>query len=329
MPTHAVLITWQNMEPKVLPSFIGKATIKYGANFHRIYFDGSTTTNLRSWVRGVPEGERIKIFISGHGGVGIDYITDDTQTVRMSVEELVDLVSDGLQGRSTSKATSNLCQVNLISCLFGRTPDGRVNSSPAAKLHDGLTDWDVFVDLVARTESIIATPTGRMTNSQLSHRVYEPVYGRLPKFFLPKVPYTKVLFTFNGEARVMRFAAYDHGDTYIEASTLDGRRILWADYTVDQLVQMLHLKGTGFLGTGSKDVTDAREKVLKTIVTWYDAMRDPAGLKAKLEALVDGSGEDDSSNFLKHRNLLSAASSSSAPAKATRIQEFLAAYPMS
>jgi len=75
MPTHAVLVTWQNMEPKVLPNFIAKATAKYGANFRRIYFDGSTTTNLRNWVSGIPEDERIKLFISGHGGVGIDYIT--------------------------------------------------------------------------------------------------------------------------------------------------------------------------------------------------------------------------------------------------------------
>ncbi|RUL76685.1 hypothetical protein [Dyella choica] len=327
MPTHAVLVTWQNMEPKVLPNFISKATAKYGANFHRIYFDGSTTTNLRNWVRGIPGDERIKLFISGHGGVGIDYITDDTQTVKKNVDELVDLVSDGLQGRNTSKATSQLCQVNMISCLFGRTPDGRANTSPAAKLHDGLTDWDVFVDLVARTESIIATPDGRRTNSQLSHRAYEPVYGRLERFFLPKVPYTKVLFTFNGDARVMRFAAYDPGDNYIEATTLDGRRILWADYSVDQIVQTIQLKGTGLLGTGPKDVTDEREKKLRDIITWYDTMRNPTRLKEKLEELVDGSGDDESSNFLKHRNLVSAAFSSSTPAKAKLIQDLLAAYP--
>lgn len=325
--THAVLITWQNMEPKVLPRFISKATTKYGANFHRIYFDGNTAGNLNALVRGIPADERLKIFISGHGGVGIDYITDDTQTVRKSVDELIDLVMDGLHGRDTRKATSNLCQVNMVSCLFGRTPDGRANTSPAAKLHDGLTDWDVFVDLVARTESIVATPTGRMTNSQLSHRVYEPVYGRLPRFFLPKVPYTKVLFTFNGDARVMRFAAYDPGDTYIEASTLDGRRILWADYTVDQIVQMIHLKGTGILGTGAKDVTDKREQVLRDIATGYDTLRNPQLLKLRLEALVDGTGDSESNNFLKHRNLISAAVSSSAPAKALRIRDFLAAYP--
>lgn len=325
--TRAVLITWQNMEPRVLPSFISKATAKYGANLHRIYFDGNAASNLNALVRSIPADERLKIFISGHGGVGIDYITDDTQTVRKSVDELIDLVMDGLHGRDTRKATSNLCQVNMVSCLFGRTPDGRSNTSAAAKLHDGLTDWDVFVDLVARTESIVATPTGRMTNSQLSHRAYEPVYGRLPRFFLPKVPYTKVLFTFNGDARVMRFAAYDADDTYIEASTLDGRRILWADYTVDQIVQMLHLKGTGIFGTGAQDVTDKREKVLRDIATGYDTLRNPQLLKMRLEALVDGTGDSESNNFLKHRNLISAVASSSAPAKSLRIQEFLAAYP--
>jgi len=328
MPTHAVLITWRNMEPKVLPGFISRAQTKYGGNFHRIYFDGSATQDLQHWVGGIPAEDRIKIFISGHGNVGVHYITDDTQTVKKTVDDLVDLVSDGLHGRATSKATSRMCQVNMISCLFGRTPDGRANSSPAARLHDGLADWDVFVDLVARTESIVGSPDGRMTSSQLSHRVYEPVYGRLPKFFLPKVPYTKVLFTFEGDAKVMRIATYDRDDTYIEASTLDGRRTMWADYSVDQIVQTINLKGTGLFGTGAKDVTDEREKVFKNIITWYDAVRNPVGLKGKLEALVDGQGESETDNFLLHRNPITAKTSSSIPKKATLIQSLLAAYPV-
>jgi hypothetical protein len=91
----------------------------------------------------------------------------------------------------------------MISCLFGRTADGKATSTPAAKPHEGLADWDVFVDLVARTESIVATQEGRKTISLLNHEVYEPTYGRLPKFYQPKVPYSKVLHTFNGDARVI------------------------------------------------------------------------------------------------------------------------------
>ncbi|MFC3651511.1 hypothetical protein ACFONN_08170 [Dyella humi] len=328
MPTHAVLITWRNMEPKVLPDFISRAQTKYGGNFHRIYFDGSATDDLRNWVRGIPAGDRIKMYISGHGDVGIHYITDDTQTVKKTVDDLIDLVTDGLHGRETSKATSGMCQVNMLSCLFGRTPDGRANSSPAAKLHDGLADWDVFVDLVARTESIVCTRNGRTTISQLNHRVYEPVYGKSLNFLLPKAPYTKVLFTYAGDARVMRIAAYDKDDTYIEASTLDGRRIMWADYTVDQLVQTIKVKGTGWLGKGPKDVTDEREKVLQDIVTWFGVVHSPAGLKGKLEALVDGSGDSETTNFLLHRNPITAATSSSVPKKAGLIQDLLAVYPV-
>ncbi|MCD9033577.1 hypothetical protein LDO32_17835 [Luteimonas sp. Y-2-2-4F] len=327
MPDHAVLVTWRNMEPRVLPHFITRAQAKYGPRFHRIYFDGAASDELRAWSRNVPAGDRMKIYISGHGGVGADYITDDTQQVRKTVDELVDLLYEALSGRGTLKSTSRLCQVNMVSCLFGRTPDGRAGSSPAAKLHEGLSDWDVFVDLVARTEAITVLPDGRRTSSQLTHRVLEPVFGRQERFLLPKVPYTKVLFTYAGEARVSRFAAYDRHDTYIETSTLDGRRQLWADYCIDQIARIIHVKGTGPFGRGPRDVVDARELELRRLVEWYDVARAPGRLVERLEALVDGSGDSETTNFLIHRNPLSAIVSGEPPKKAALILQLLASYP--
>lgn len=330
MPTRAILITWRNMDARVLPAFIAKAQHKYAGNFHRLYFDDALNQPLRDLVASFPATDRLKIYISGHGGTGINYITDDTQTQKKTVDDLVDLLSDALMRRDTSRQTSAQCQINMISCLFGRTADGSATSTPAAKLHEGLADWDVFVDLVARTESIVATNEGRKTISLLNHEVYEPTYGRLPKFYQPKVAYSKVLHTFNGNARVVSFARYDGEDTYIEATSLDGRRLLWADYAVNQIVKTIHLKGTGLFGTGPKEVTDAREKVLEGIVVWYDAMRHPAGLKAKLESLVDGSGAPGNSleNFLKHRDVSSSLMSSAIPKKARLIQGLLAGWPV-
>lgn len=330
MPTQAVLVTWRNMENRVLPEFIAKAQAKYGGAFQRLYFDGDVRGPLAAWVAAAPAVDRLKIFISGHGGTGMDFITDDTQARRKTVDDLVDLLTDALMPRHTARATSASCQVNMLSCLFGRSPDGLATNTPAARLHEGLADWDVFVDLVARTESIVCLPGGRHTQSELGHAVYEPVYGRQARFLLPKAAYTKVLHTYHAGARVIRYAAYDGADTYVEASTLDGRRLLWADFVVDRLVRVIRLRRTGTFGTGPLAVTDAREQVLERIVSVYDALRNAALLKQRLEALVDGTGDPDDAtqNFLKHRNPLTALVADEAPKKARLIRELLAVYPV-
>jgi hypothetical protein len=328
MPTHAILITWRNMLPKVLPDFVARTQNKYQNNFHRLYFDDDIEQPLKDLVARIPRNERLKIYVSGHGGTGIQYITDDTETLKKTVDELVDLLANALMQRNTSKAQSNLTKITMVSCLFARTATGSATTTPAAKLHEGLADWDVFVDLIARTESIVETDTGRKTISALNHYVYEPEYGRLPRFYQHKAPYTKILHTYNGDARVIRFAAYDGRDTYIDSTTREGRRFLWADYAVNTIVRGIHLKATGLFRTGPKEVTDEREIMLKNIVTWYDTMRNPEGLKRKLEALVDGSGDADNvrENFLKHRNRLSSLGSS-IPKKAQMIRTLLEAYP--
>jgi|GEM_PF-1437485 len=328
MPKHAILITWRNMEPKVLPAFIERAKIKYGENLKRLYFENaSVQESLKRNVDEVAAEESLKIFISGHGGTGIDYITDDSQRIKKTVPELVDLLAFALAKRAKSTDTSSLTQVSMISCLFGRTPDGMSASSPAAKVHTGLAAKGIYVDLTARTESIVETAEGRQTISALKHYVYEPVYGRLPKFYMPRAPYTKVRHTFSDGAPVSQIAAYDGDDTYSEASTLDGRRLLWADYVVNELVKRIELKGTGTFATGPKDVTDSRQQVLRDLVTWYDNVHHPAGLKVKLETLIDGTGDNESDNFLIHRNALSRKFSSEEPKTAQLIRSLLASYP--
>ena len=150
------------------------------------------------------------------------------------------------------------------------------------------------------------------------------------RFLLPKAAYTKVLHTYHAGARVIRYAAYDGADTYVEASTLDGRRLLWADFVVDRLVRVIRLRRTGTFGTGPLAVTYAREQVLERIVSVYDALRNATLLKQRLEALVDGTGDPDDAtqNFLKHRNPLTALVADEAPKKARLIRELLAVYPV-
>jgi hypothetical protein len=325
---HAILVTWRNMEPRVLPHFIAKAQAKYGADFHQVYFDSETVgAELTELVAAVPAADRLKIFISGHGGVGIEFITDDTQARRKSVQELIDLLVPALAARCADRADCARTQVNMVSCLFGRSADGVAISSPAAKLHQGLAERDVFVDLVARTESVVVLNDGRNTVSILNHEVYEPEFGRQLKFMQRKVPFTKVLHTYREGARVVSFASYDEHSTYLDTATLEGRRVLWADQAVRELVRHIQLKGTGLLGKGPKEVTDERQRVLRDIVATYDAVRNPALLKMKLERLVDGTGTDTRSNFLLHRNVFSQLTSSAKPTTALLVEGVLRSYP--
>jgi len=325
---HAILLTWRNMEPRVLPHFIARAQAKYGGDFHRVYFDSDTVgTDLTALVAAVPGADRLKIFISGHGGIGMEFITDDTQARRKTVQELIDLLVPALAARCGDRADCARTQVNMVSCLFGRSADGVAISSPAAKLHQGLADRDVFVDVVARTESVVAMDDGRNTVSILNHEVYEPEFGRQRKFIERKIPFTKVLHTYREGARVVSFASYDQDSTYLDSATLHGRRVLWADQAVRELVRHIHLKGTGFLGKGPKEVTDERQRVLRDIVATHDGLRNPAILKAKLEALVDGTGTDTRTNFLLHRNLFSKLTSSDKPATAVVVENVLRTYP--
>ncbi|MGS0743818.1 hypothetical protein ACVBEF_18680 [Glaciimonas sp. GG7] len=328
MSDHAIIITWRDMEGRVLPHFIARANLKYKGNLHLLYFDNaSINQELKSVVATIGKNDRLKIFISGHGDTGMHYIGDNSHTRRKSVDDLVDMLKNALMQRDTSKAASALTQVNMVSCLFGRTSDGSATSTPAAKLHEGLATAGVFVDLVARTESIMAMPEGRTTLSELSGKISIPVHGSPKSFIIPKAAYTKMLYTYFDNARVIKMAAYDPSDTFIETSTLDGRRILWADYAVTQLVDTLQLKHGGLRKQEPLDVIDEREKVFVQILTRYDTRRNPEELKQSLQTLVDGDGHQTSTNFNLHRNFFSKVFSSALPKKSVLINELLTMYP--
>jgi hypothetical protein len=77
MPTRAILITYRDMETK-MTELVKKATLKY-ASFKQLYFDSGyqLSLSLRYVVDRIPKSDKLKIFISGHGGTGIEYITAD------------------------------------------------------------------------------------------------------------------------------------------------------------------------------------------------------------------------------------------------------------
>src|SRR5262245_7198996 len=133
LPPLAILVTWHNMDNTALPDFIARAKLKYKDRFHRLYFDDA---NLREELRTIlakkDVGVRlVKIYIAGHGGAGLDNIRDNTQTQVKTLSELAELLRYGLLDCPTSKDTSYLTRVDMISCLFGRSPDGLANSSSA------------------------------------------------------------------------------------------------------------------------------------------------------------------------------------------------------
>ena len=153
MPTHAILVTYRDMLTGVLPEFTTKAEGKYGDRFKRLYFDSAALKGeLYDAVKSTPASDKLKIYISGHGGTGVQYITNDAQNRKQTVDDLARLLYFGLSRRATSWAASSNTEVNMVSCLFGRTPDGRLEGSPAVLLHRKLATWGVYVDLVARTE---------------------------------------------------------------------------------------------------------------------------------------------------------------------------------
>jgi len=324
MPTHAVLITYRDMLPKVLSKFTTRTQNKYQNGYHIVYFDSGTLKGqLVRIVSGINKASRLKIFISGHGGVGIDYITNDAQDKKQTIEDISGILSLALINRAKTSASCASTEINMISCLFGRTPDGTSGSSPAAKLHGELRARGVYVDLVARTECITATEGGRQTISALNHKIFEPIYGKLSRFYISKAAHSKIRWTYCDGQRVMRIATYDNHGTQVDGDSLLGRRLLWADFVVNELIELIHLK------KGGKGVTDKREIVLKDLIVWYDTVQNPVQLKGKISAIVDGTGDTYSDNFIKHRNFISAWFSSELPQKAQALILLLNKYPTS
>lgn len=322
--SKVILITWRNMLPKVLPELSANLKLKHKDNgYEELFFDDGPPAD--TLLGKIPRdlGERVKIYISGHGGVGIDFITDDTETRKKTVDDLATLLSHALRDRATSKRDSAATQINMVSCLFARTPDGCAFTSPAAKLHKKLADNHIYVDLVGRTESVVATKDGRKTISLLHHKVYEPMYGRLAQFYVEKVPFSKVLHTFNGEALQIKLASYSKADGhYVDTNNLEGRRVLWAEHAVNRIVEKIKLDAK------TATIKDERQRKLGDIVTQYDALRRPDLLMTKLQSLVaaDNASTDVADNFRLHRDWFRTRFASM-PKTAVFVLELLSSYP--
>lgn len=327
MEKHAILLTYMDLEADQLSQFIPKAEQKY-KSFKQLYFDnpGTLKDELHAAVLNVLDADKLKIYICGHGGTGIDYIMNNALNRKQTLEDLENLLCFALKERATSPDTSALTEVNMISCLFGRTADGRSDSSPAVKLHLKLASRGVYIQLVARTECASFTNKGVQTISAIQYHVYEPYFGKdlRPKFYSRKVPYSKILCQFEGKSPIVSLRGFDATpDKYIKADTVTAKRTLWADYVINEFVKIIRLS--------AGKITDAREQKLAMLVGVYDVNHNPQLLKQKMEALVDGTGDDEESNFTKHRNafskVIALTGNSQLPKKAQLIKDLLAKYP--
>lgn len=294
---YAILITYRDMESGILPGFVAKA------NFFRVQLD-SGTKEAKSLLKGfadpnqyIPTGDTLKIFISGHAATGIQYITDNSGNLKMSIDDLVDILADGLRLRCTSKATAWKTQINMIACEFGRTPDGSVGSSSAEVLHRKLADKGVYVELVARTESINhivkdgdpIIDSGRQTISPVNEKFHKSKNER-PSRYKPQRSYTKILcyFPAGGNSSAV-LKSYSGTYLAISADHLKGRQFLWAENVVNELVK--------YINFSNGKVEDERQNKMWEIVRSFDTSRDPEVLKREMEKVVSGEGDDVRENF--------------------------------
>jgi hypothetical protein len=317
MPTSAILVTYRDMEPKVLPEFITKARDKYRDDrFKRLYFDdaGLKDSLLRA-VDDIPADQKLKIFISGHGGTGIQYITADDQVRKQTVEDLTSLLKYALKQRATSRANSANTEVNMVSCLFGRTPVGGLGQCPAVRLHLELCRENVYVDLVACTESIVAKAIGRTTISRLNESINELMYGKRDIYCKQKTQFSKIRCTYQGGVPVVLIKNYYSGDVpYINSESPEGKRILWADNVVNEIVK--YIKPSKGVFSRKIEITAARDEKLYNLLTAYDTPRDPQVLKQGMENLLP--------EFSIHRDRIHG---SGLPKTAELITNLLRTYP--
>jgi hypothetical protein len=353
MPTHAILINYRDMEEQI-KELIDKAARKY-YSFQQFYFDSVfLDVLLRHAVRDTPADHKLKIFISGHGGTGQQYITANDRVRKQTVEDLAGLLCFALRSqRATSRANSENTEVNMVSCLFGRISSAGLAECPAVLLHRELCSWQVYVDLVARTEYVAARATGRVTMSLRHGKIDKLKYDKLfqetskldPNDYVDdyhrrknlaemqqmvkswqrhQAQFTKIRCTYRNDAAVVLIRDYkkEADDIHINSESREGRRILWADNVINELVKYITPP------SGQTEVTDARHKTLYQTLEWYDTARDPEGLKAKMEVLISGAGGDDpAKKFLKDRGI-GKLIPFRLPKTALLIQELLRAYPL-
>jgi hypothetical protein len=270
MATHAILITYMDMETKI-SEFIKKAQDKYSGRFTRLYFDSgfAMAESLREKVDKIHEKDRLKIYISGEGDTGIQYITANDRVRKQTVDNLAWVLEHALEARATSMGASANTEVNMVSCLFGRTPDGGLDRCPAVLLHRKLAAKEVYVDLVARTEKVATRDDGRKTISLLEANIDALKYD-VRSWAHRKTQFTKIRCTYQHRAAVVMLRDYYSPEApYINSEDLLGRRILWADNVINELVK--HITPP----RGQTEVTDARHKKVYNTVLRYDRTRNP------------------------------------------------------
>jgi hypothetical protein len=306
MPAHAILITYRDLEYQNT-ELVSKATSKY-ASFKQLYFDSGyqLSLSLRYVVDRIPKKDRLKIFISGHGGTGVQYITANDGVRKQTVGDLAALLESALGARAASRGASDNTEVNMFSCSFGLTPDGGLDGIPAVRLHRMLAAKGVYVDLVARTEWLAAKPRGRVTMSPLHRKIdtleynkylemskdddvgehyaekVNQMYPIVERWKRPKTQFTKIRCTFleaDGSPVVGIRDWKGQEGPYINSMDLQGRRILWADNVINQLVEYITPPD------GQTEVTDERHKKLYETVKYYDEERDPVRLEGRLGRL--------------------------------------------
>jgi hypothetical protein len=109
-----------------------------------------------------------------------------------------------------------------------------------------------------------------------------------------KTQFTKIRCTYRDGAAVVLLRDYnagEGGEIHINSESLQGRRILWADYVMNELVK--HITPP----KGQTEVTDDRHKKVYEVVERYDAFRNPVTLRDGLVDLLDPKKTD----FATHR----------------------------
>lgn len=338
MCKHAILLTWENMLSNKYRD--QKVENKYRGKCSKLYFGSDVSASLETKVKEVPLDEQLKIFISGHGGPGRDYIGDESRLQIMTVNDLAALLAHALRERNNRIENSDLTHIRMTACSFGRTVDGTIDSIPAEKLHRRLSEHGTYVVLFARTESAITRPRPdprrRFSGGIIANETRFPLDTLLnPTCSRRKTPYTKVKYSYQHGSRISNLVSYQRDVADVETDGLEGRRLLWADYAVNRIVNSFHIRtkatheGSVYSGQRSggreeKEVTDPREKILETLMVQYKKSRNPEKLWNNLSSLVDPQYQE---TFLKHRDLWSAFVPFFVPEKARMILQLLKEYP--
>jgi hypothetical protein len=280
MNTHAILITYRDLETQNT-ELVKKASNKYKERFKQLYFDSGWVLHvlLSMEVVKIPTEDKLKIYISGHGGTGQQYITDNAGVRKQTVEDLAMLLALALEDRATSMGASANTEVNMVACLFGRISSS-LKECPAVRLHKALAAKEVYVDLVARTEKVVAKPSGRLTISLRQSEI--DALKSTPLVAFRKTQFTKIRCTYQTGAAVVLIRDYKGGDDiHINSDSTEGRCILWADYVINELVKYITPSG------GQTQVTDVRHLMLYATVDEYDKERNPYELYEWLTDLLD------------------------------------------